>query len=286
MTKAVYTSVSRVPLKRLISPYWILHDLWRHRELIRAHTRRDFDAMYRNTRLGLLWTVLTPLIMLGIFTLVFGVIFHGHFRVHDTGESPAEFALAMFVGLSLYLCVGNALNLAPPIVVSNAPYVKTMSFPLEILPVSATLILLINLLISLGLCAIGFVLIHGYMYWTAILVLGPVVCMGLMSLGLSWFLSSLAVYVRDVPAITSPLGIVLMYVSAVFFPISSVPKSIQWAFRLNPLAVLVSQGRAAFLYDRVPELGPFAAVFAFSVLVAIGGYWFFCRTKGGFADVV
>src|SRR5581483_11797714 len=144
MTKFVYTSEARAPLYPLIAPNLILCDLLRKRELIVACARREFHASYRETLLGAVWPVLTPLIMLAIFTLVFGYIFGGKFS-QSADETPAEFALAMFVGLSFYLCVGNSLTSAPGLILSNTVYVKTFSFPLEVIAVSTVFNLLANL---------------------------------------------------------------------------------------------------------------------------------------------
>jgi lipopolysaccharide transport system permease protein len=285
MTKVVYMSSSRVPLARLVSPYWIVRDLMSHRELLFAYAKREFLAVYRETILGVAWSVLTPLILLALFTLVFGYIFHGRFN-QAVQETPAEFALALFIGLSLYLCIGQTLTTAPGLMLANATYVKTLSFPLEVLPASAVLNILVNLGIGLALCFIAFFLMHGYIHWTAIFLVPLIVCVGLMCIGLSWFLSSLGVFIRDVPSITSPLSMILMFLSGVFFPIESVPKGIAWFFRINPIAIIVEQARGSFLYGKVPNFTTMAAVLVLSLGVAIGGYWFFIRTKPAFADVI
>ena len=109
MTKVVYTSASQTPLRELLSPWGIAQHLWRHRELIRSQARREFEATYRANVLGLAWIVLTPLIMLLLFTFVFGYVFKGRFNP-NTPETPAEFAVALFVGLSLYQVIGNTLT--------------------------------------------------------------------------------------------------------------------------------------------------------------------------------
>ena len=285
MSRTVYTSTARVPVTRLISPAWIVRDLLAHRELIVAYAKREFRAAYRETFLGMAWTVLSPLILLALFTLVFGYIFNGKFNP-GSSETPAEFALALFVGLSFYLCIGQALTGTPGLILANTAYVKTLSFPLEVLPVSAVINIMMNLLIGLALCFIAFFAMHGFLHWTAIFLVPLVICVGLMSLGLAWFLSSLAVFVRDVPSVTSPLNMVLMFVSGVFFPISSIPPRVAWLFKLNPIAIIIDQARAVFLYGKLPSFTAMAVVFILSLLTAIGGYWFFSRTKPAFADVL
>ena len=113
-----------------------------------------------------------------------------------------------------------------------------------------------------------------------------VACLALMSLGLTWFLSAISVFVRDVPSIMSPVAMMLMFLSSVFFPVSSVSPRVQWLFNFNPLAVLIEQARGAILYGRWPDVLPLAILVAISLAIAVGGYCFFMRAKPAFADVV
>ncbi len=285
MPTVVYSSEIRTPIQRLISPYWIARHLMSHRELIAAFARREFQATHRDTYLGMFWSLLTPLIMLALFTLVFGIIFKGKFSGAAT-ETPTEFAIALFVGLSFYNCIGQALTGGPQVILANSIYVKTLSFPVEILPLAAIINILKNFGISIGLCMIAFIAVHGYVHWTSIFVVIHIACVSLLSLGLCWFLSSLAVFVRDTPAVTGPISMVLMFLSSVFFPIGSVPGRVQWLFKVNPVAIIIDDARGCLLYGRFPALLPLAVVLVISVAVLIFGYWFFMRTKPAFADVI
>lgn len=285
MPTVVYSSEIRTPIQRLISPYWIARHLMSHRELIAAFARRKFQAAHRDTYLGMFWSLLTPLIMLALFTLVFGIIFKGKFSGAAT-ETPTEFAIALFVGLSFYNCIGQALTGGPQVILANSIYVKTLSFPVEILPLAAIINILMNFGISIGLCMIAFIAVHGYVHWTSIFVVIHIACVSLLSLGLCWFLSSLAVFVRDTPAVTGPISMVLMFLSSVFFPIGSVPGRVQWLFKVNPVAIIIDDARGCLLYGRFPALLPLAVVLVISVAVLIFGYWFFMRTKPAFADVI
>lgn len=285
MARIVYTSESRLPLHQLISPIAAAGDLLQHREIIRAFVKRDFQATHRGTYLGLAWSVITPLIMLALFAFVFGGIFKGRFT-QNAGETPADFALALFIGLSFFNCVGQSINAAPGLVLSNSTYVKTLNFPLQILSVSATLQMLINLAIALALCFVIFVAMNGFVYWSAICLIPFCLCVTLIGLGLSWALSALAVFVRDIPSIVGPITTVLMFLSSVFFPIDSVPRGARWVVELNPLAIIIDEARGSFMYGQWPELRLLASVLLLSLVIAVLGYAAFMRLKPGFADVV
>lgn len=286
MSKVVYTSRSPVSISLLLRPDRAVTDILKHAELIRAFARREFYATYRETVLGWAWSVFTPLIMLALFTFVFGYIFNGRFNQSDASESPAQFALALFIGMSLFNCVGQTLNSAPSLILGNVAYVKTLSFPLEIISISTVSNIAMNLAISLAMCFIGFIAMHGYIHLSAIALIPYVLCVLMMCLGISWFISALGVFVRDIAPLTGPLTMVLMFISGVFFPLSSIPGKVAWLFKLNPIANIVDGARSAFLYGIWPNPLVLGVLLLVSFIMAMIGYWFFMKSKQAFADVI
>ena len=115
------------------------------------------------------------------------------------------------------------------------------------------------------------------------LVIVPV---ALLALGLSWFLSSIGVFLRDTSHTVTLLVSVCMFVSPIFYPLSAVPVEIRRFLELNPLAGLIEGGRSVVLLGVLPEWGGFLWACALSVAVAWGGLWWFMRTKHTFADVL
>jgi homopolymeric O-antigen transport system permease protein len=285
MTRVVYTSELQEPLRQLLSPSRVVGDLLRHREVIRAFVKRDFHATYRGTYLGPVWSVLSPLIMLALFTFVFGGIFHGRFT-HNASETPAQFALAMFIGLSLFNCFSQSVNSGPGLVLANTPYVKTLNFPLQVLSVAAVLQMVINMAIALALCLAIFYWMNGFLYWSAVGLIPFCLCVALFSVGCSWLLAALGVFIRDLPSIVGPITTVLMFLSSVFFSIESVPPRVRWFVELNPLALIIDQSRGCVMYGKWPDFRVLAVIFALSLLIAMLGYAAFMRMKPAFSDVV
>jgi lipopolysaccharide transport system permease protein len=285
MTKMVYTADERIPFFSAISPVAMAKNLYAHQELIRAYAKREYEATYRATFLGGAWSLLTPLILLSLFSFVFGYIFQGRFNV-TIQESPLDFAMALFIGLSLYTCIGTALTQSPTLMFSAATYVKTLDFPIEIIPFASTVNILKNLMISLGLTFVAFVIVKGYIHWTIVFIVLHIITVGMLIAGLSWFLSALSVFVPDTPSITSPISMILMFLSGVFFSIDNMPSHLRIFFNINPLAVIIDQARAAFLYGRIPDFGLLAMIMVLSFCVMLLGYYFFNRTKNAFADVL
>src|SRR5690606_23088229 len=125
-----------------------LDDLWRHRELLWQFTMRNVELRHKGSHLGLIWSFLNPMLMLGLYVLVFGYIFDGSFGVLPN-ETRVDFGLGIFLGLTLYHFAAEVLVTAPGIVVSNPNFVKKVVFPLEILPAANVGAAVIHLLIGL-----------------------------------------------------------------------------------------------------------------------------------------
>jgi lipopolysaccharide transport system permease protein len=119
--------------KRLsVSPVALVGGLCRHRGLIFGLARREVASRYRGSVLGLLWSFLSPLMMLFVYTFVFSVVFRA--RWNQAGESTVEFALVLFAGLMVFNVFAESINRAPGLMLANVSYVRKMVFPLEILP--------------------------------------------------------------------------------------------------------------------------------------------------------
>lgn len=285
MSKIVYTSERQGDLWVLFAPWLVWRNILRHRNLIVSITQYNFRAMYQASYLGVAWQLLVPLLMLAIFYFVFGKILGGRFSPGPV-ETPIDFALALSIGLGFYNQVAQIISISPSLVASNVTYVKTLSFPLEILAVTAVLNALLSLIIIVVLAVLIFSGAHGVVHLSVICVPVYIACVFLISLGVAWILSALAVFLRDVAAVTTPMTLILMFMCPIFYPSSLVPQKIKWLVSLNPLAIIIEDVRAAILYGIWPSPSSVLAVFAFSVFLACAGYLFFMKSKPAFADVL
>ncbi|TAK49478.1 MAG: ABC transporter permease [Xanthobacteraceae bacterium] len=253
--------------------------------LVTSLTRREIVGRYRSSALGLLWSLLTPLLMLSIYTFVFGSVFNARWTAGD-GHSTSEFAVILFAGLIVFQIFSEVINRAPTLVLSNVNYVKKVVFPLQILPLVAMGSALFHAVVSL-LVLVPFILItRGAIAPTALLlplVLAPFV---VLTLGLSWFLASLGVYVRDIGQILGSVITALMFLSPIFYPSSALPANLHRWLALNPVALPVEQTRDVLIFGHLPDfiaLGIYAAV---AGVVCVAGYAWFQKTRKGFADVI
>jgi len=194
-----------VPLWRHLSPVGMCRNLWQHRQLLWRLSVREVTGRYKGSVLGLVWSALTPLLMLAVYTFVFSVIFRARWGTAQP-DSRLTFALTLFCGLIIFNLFSECLNRAPGLVIQNSNYVKRVVFPLEILPLSvlggALFFAGVSMLILLIAVGVGMQTV------SLSLPLFPLVLLPLFLLtaGLSWFVASLGVYLRDIGQL---IGVVL-----------------------------------------------------------------------------
>lgn len=258
---------------------------WHNRTLIWQLLRRDIHVRYRGSVLGLLWSLATPLIMLGIYTFVFQVIFKA--RWNDTaGETTLNFAIVLFLGLSIHAVLMEVLTKSPQLVTGNPNFVKKIVFPLELLSWVNLLGAGFTFLISFALLLIIMLVEVGRIPLTALwlpLVLLPYL---ILLLGLSWMLAALGVYLRDIQQITGTLSTFMLFLSPVFYAVNSLPENLQTLIFLNPLSFIVENSRRVLIYGQLPDFAGLAVYSLIAMVVAWLGYHFFRKVRPGFADVI
>lgn len=261
-------------------------NIHRHRYLIIQMIKREVSNRYRGSALGLAWSFINPLLMLAVYTYVFSVIFKARWQVGDVQESKTDFAIILFAGLIVFNLFAEIVNASPTLILENVNYVKKVIFPLEILPLVSLGEVLFHSLVSLLVLMAAELIFKSHIPLTIMylpLVLLPLLLIGL---GLSWFLAALNVYVRDISQITVVFTTILMFLSAVFFPITALPARVQRLIWINPLATIVSASRDVIIYGNSPDWALMGLNLLMGVCIAIGGYWWFQKTRKGFADVL
>ena len=267
------------------NPLRIFLKLWGHRDLIRQLTWREISAKYKASYLGLLWSFINPVTMVLVYAFVFGTVFKAKWNV-QVSESKAEFALALFVGIFVYNIFSESINRAPGLIVSNPNYIKKVIFPVEILPVVVLGSVLLHAAISFVVLVVGMILFMGTFNVTILffpLILIPLI---MMSLGFSWLLSSLGVFIRDIGYTIAIFTQILFFLTPVFYPISSVPEEFQPFMKINPLTPIVENARNVIMWGKLPDFNELFMISIISYFIMIAGFSWFMRTKKAFADVI
>lgn len=279
----------RLPLLRFPRALWKQRDLWWQL------SKRDVQGRYRGSMLGWGWSLITPLLMLAVYTFVFSQIFQA--RWSDLQQSgPLVFAINLFAGLIVFNVFSETANQSPSLMLSNANLVTKVIFPLEILPAVTVTAALFHALTSL-MVLLGFQLLNGLLshsWWLghwgvqASALWLPLVWFPLFTscLALGWLLSALGVYLRDLGQVMGVAVNLLLFLSAVFYPLSALPDRWQPLLQLNPLVMVIEQTRRVAVNGMSPS-----AIYLFtgSVLGIVAcelSYRAFEKARRGFADVL
>lgn len=223
--------------------------------------------------------------MLAIYTFVFSVVFKARWAAGSDG-SKSEFALVLFAGLLVFNIFAECVNRAPGLIVSNPSYVKKVVFPLEILPLVVLGGALFHALVSFVVWLIFSLFVVGIPHSTVLffpLALLPLI---FFTLGCSWFLASLGVYLRDLGQFIGILVTTLTFLSPIFYPIESLPEEYRNLFLLNPLTPVIEQTRSVLVWGVLPDMHGYLVVLVLSVASCTLGFAWFQRTRKGFADVL
>ncbi len=245
--------------------------------------RRDVSQRYRGSFLGPFWAVITPAVQIAIFTLIFAGIFQARFG-RESGT--VGFAVHLFCGLLPWIAFSEAVQRSTTVIVDNVNLVKRVVFPVEILPVNVALTALAHQLLGtvvllVAALLLGVDLTRHLLWWPVLLI--PQL---MITLGLSWFVSSLGVYLRDTGQSIQLFLMTWLYLTPIFYPESIIPARYAWLVAGNPMAPLIRSYRRILLEGRPPDWKGLVATLGVALFCLVVGYRWFERTRRGFADVI
>lgn len=258
------------------------------RDLLWQFTVRAVEMRHRGSYLGFFWSVLNPLLMGALYVIVFGVIFHGKFHAVP-GETSIDFALGVFLGLVFFHVLAETTAAAPTFIITSPNLVKKVVFPLEIIPVAQVGAFWFHALISFVLFFIGALTIGRGLTLEGVLWLPTLIIPHMfLTLGFALLLSALGVFFRDINQVIPVATQIMLYASAVFFPISRVKESaIAWAIlKWNPLLQTVDLARDILMWNQPMSLHRLLYVWLADIACFLFGAWIFRVTKRSFAEEI
>ena len=261
--------------------------VWRNRSLLRQMTIRNVQVRYRGSVLGLVWSFVQPLLMLCVYTFVFGIVFKARWGMDVASQGgKGAFAVIMFCGMAMYNLFSEATNLSCICVTCNTNLVKKVIFPLEVLPLSQVMATFLVGQAWFLLLFAGAWGILDFVGWTMLLLPVVLLPLTLFTLGVSYFVAAMGVFVRDTQYVMGVILQILFFATPIFYPMDAVPERFRWILEYNPLTVFIEQARNVFLYGKLPDWEFLGIAALISCVVLQMGYFFFVRTKRGFADVL
>jgi len=263
------------------SPVSLIASLYQNRYLLGELIKRDVLLRYRGAYFGLLWIFLNPLIMLAIFSFVFGHVFQSRWPV-QAGSIP--FVLNLYCGLIAFNIFAETIGRAPGAVRGYPNYVKKIIFPVEILPLVPMGAALIHGLFNMIILVAAMAWI-GHLNFS--LLLFPVLLLPLVmfGMGLAWFLAAWGVFLKDMSQIVPILVQMLMFLSPVFYPSRAVPDIVKPVYAVNPLSPVIESLRAT-LAESAIDWRPWFIALVLGSFIFILGRVFFNRNRDEFADAL
>lgn len=251
--------------------------------LLQQLIRRDVERRYKATVGGMAWTVLQPLVMIGIYTVVFGLIFKPRW---PTVESPWDYVLILFLGKIPYMFVTESLARSSALIHGHINLVKKAVFPLNLLPGVAVGGSVYHSCIALAVWLVFFLVIKQSIPFGMLLLPLLWIPIFLFCLGGCWILAALGAYFRDTEQLVGSFNIALMFLSPIFYPAASAPGPLKLVMAVNPLSYAIESARALMLWPEHFSWEGYFIQLLLSVFFATVGLAVFNRLRPGFADAV
>ena len=272
------------PLRYPVAPQALFGAVLEHGSLLWQFARREISGRYRGSLIGFGWAVLNPLLLLAIYTFVFSIVFQMRW---DAGVADRSlFALIIYTGMIVHGFFAECMTRAPSLIVDNRNLVKKVVFPLQLLPWSVLLVASFHFLVGLLLIVAAVLGKTGALPPTLLALPLVVLPLALLALGAAYAFSSLGVYLRDLGQLVGFFALTLLFLSPVFYPVSAVPADWRWVIAWNPIATFIELMRGVLLFGTWPPVRTLVVIWIMGPAAAWLGFYWFQRTRRGFADVL
>lgn len=247
--------------------------LKRYKPLMRELVMRDLKVKYRRSFLGYLWSLLNPLLMMVVMTLVFSNVFR--FNIEN-------YPLYLICGQTLFSFFNESTNMAMNSILDNGSLIRKVYVPKFIFPISRVLSSFVTMSFSFVAILIVMLFTRTAFSWTMLLVLVPMITLFIFCCGVGLVLAGLAVHFRDVTHLYSVVTLAWMYGTPIFYPLESVTPQIASIIKLNPMYHYINFFRNLVIYSNIPGPHTWFACIASSLLVLAAGLFIFGRMQKNF----
>lgn len=222
-----------------------IENFMKYRDLLKELVIRDIKIKYKRSILGLLWTLLNPILTMIVMTIVFSTLFR-----YDIENFP----IYLITGQIMFNFFSESTNMAMGSIIGNASLIKKVYIPKYIFPVSKVISSFVNLIFaSIAVIILMFIM---DIKITAAILFVPIVFIYILifSIGIGLLLSSINVYFRDTQHLYGVLLTVWVYLTPIFYPVSIIPENFKWMIDINPLYYMVNYFRECVLYGNIPSI--------------------------------
>lgn len=253
----------------------LFKDLYQYRELLKSNIKKEIRGKYKGAWLGVVWSYLNPLLMLIVYSVVFSKIM----RI----QIP-NYTMFLFTALIPWTFFTTTVSQGAFSIIANGNILKKVYFPREIIPISIVTSNVITFLISCIIMFI-FIIITGLGFsWYALFFPLILISQYILLMGITFVLSSITVYIRDVEHIITVLLMVMFYGTPIVYSMDMVPASMKGILLLNPMTPIINSYRDVLFYKQMPNLLSMGIIVIISIIVFIFGLFIFRKLQRGFAE--
>jgi len=253
--------------------------IWAHRQTIWMMIERDFKARYVGSAAGLLWSVIHPLMMVAIYSLIFSLVFG-----RKVGETP--FSLWLFCALLPWIMFSEILKSSVGVIERHKNLITKTPFHAEILPLVIIGTSIVGHLIGFAVLMVLLLIFRQPLGWYGFTIPFYMICLVFFSMGLSWIISSLNVFIRDVGQIMNVVLQLWFYLCPIIYPSTIIPEQYRFLLRLNPMYFITEGYRRALVYNEGIPVVDFLYFAFLTVVFFLSGGWIFRRLKTQFAEIL
>lgn len=273
---------SRSPLTMRLPGSLFLHNLVARRELLYQLVRRDFDKRFVGSFGGWTWGIIQPIVLLVSWVFVFQICF----RVKPEGELAQNYPLYLFSAQLPWMLFSDSLSRSSSSFVDNRNFITKTVFPVESIPLSIFLSSCVQHFLGLAVLIAATGIWEHHISAFLPLLIPAVFLLALFSVGLSWIVASLHVYLRDTAQLVGVALTFWFWFTPIFIEDRMVPEPLRFILYINPMAYFVGIYRQCVLGSEAPSFVSFAVVSVISAVTFILGGFVFRRLRRGFADVL
>lgn len=254
----------------------IKYSIKKNKFLLEQLVIRDFKVKYKRSVLGVVWSLLYPVLM----TAVMAIVFSNVFKMSTPGVSYIAY---LMIGLTYFNYFSEASNFAMSSVVANFPLINKVYMPKYIFPLSKCLFVGINFFLTLIPLYAVILLTGTGLNWAHLLLPYSFLCLFLFTLGMGFILSTVSVFLRDMFYIYGIVLTIWQYMTPIMYDINLISNpTLQLIMKFNPLYQIINFARSIILYGNVPTLGQFAGCAVSSILVLLVGVIVFKKNQDKF----
>lgn len=259
----------------------IARAIWSYRGFILGSVKREFQARYRNSLLGAAWTVLQPLAMITVYTVVFSELM----RMRLAGlTGPYAYSIYLCAGLLTWGLFGEILQRSQTVFLDNGNMIKKLNFPRICLPVITVVNALVNFSITFSIFIAFLVVTQSFPGWVALYALPLLAIQVALATGLGIIAGVLNVFFRDVGQFVNILLQFWFWFTPIVYSIQTLPKSVQPWIRLNPMTPLADGYQQIFVYHQAPDWHAVWPVALFGAALCVAAFLLFRRRAGEIVD--